>query len=652
MTAMLLSIISCRTVLAVPDRNAPAALAALEPASSSSSLRWALDARKHCDPRSSVCSTCPDGQRNAAERECLAAVNEAIQGSKLELPLRKLALRSVNISGVPSGCSYSRERGRAIFNSDLSGDINAEYRLVCISTAAGLPKSPKADDAPSSELDASASKPEASTSEPEASGSEPDASASEPEASGSEPEASGSEPDASGSESDASVSEPEASGSETGSRIMPVSRGARPDLRSLLKRRIAQRPKGKGGRKEPYSIFLMGDSTTNLQYNMLVKGHLFDDTPAAPKLPTMKLYKLKSWNSTSDAFKACRLGTVERARGLVAGHEVVVGAVYCKQALLDIAMAPDVMQAVLDKPYSIPTPDLALLGSSGMHHLVRLDARDFEELDWPLAHFNIRIEQGLAGVQAAFPEADLRFFTTHSVCEDRLPMEFIKQRALACAAGDREDCFGRGDERHETLWKSSRVPHTKKGRDRHNRTYFSAYGADSLVHRELKVLSQPALRDRWVVVDGHAITADQCKLTHDGYHYGNAIVREEVAELLRPERGDASAKHAKPSQQTDAMGHTKQHAKHGKDLTEANKDDGAAQHPPDQMDAETKELMKHMRHVKRMTEPNKDGGFSQRPPDKEDMDILKQMQKELDGAQAALVTMATGLNITNEELGD
>ena len=619
---MLLSI-SCRTVLAVPDRNAPAALAALEPASSSSSLRWALDARKHCDPRSSVCSTCPDGQRNAAGRECLAAVNEAIQGSKLEPPLRKLALRSVNISGVPSGCSYSRERGRAIFNSDLSGDINAEYRLVCISTAR-LPKSPKADDARSSEPDASASEPDANTSEPEASGSEPDA----------------------------SVSETGASGSETGSRIMPVSRGARPDLRALLKKRIAQRPKGKGARKEPYSIFLMGDSTTNLQYNMLVKGHLFDDSPAAPKLPTVKLYKLQSWNSTSDAFKACRLGTVERARGLVGGHEVVVGAVYCKQALLDIAMAPDVMQAVMDKPYSIPTPDLALLGSSGMHHLVRLDARDFEELDWPLAHFHIRIEQGLTGVQAAFPETDLRFFTTHSVCEDRLPMEFIKQRALACAAGDREDCFGRGDERHETLWKSSRVPHTKKGRDRHNRTYFSAYGADSLVHRELKVLSQPALRDRWVVVDGHAITADQCGLTRDGYHYGNAIVREEVAELLRPERGDTSAKHARPSQQMDAMGHTKQHAKHVKGLTEANKDDGSSQRAPDHVDAETKELTKHMNHVKRMTEPNKDGGFSQRPPDKEDMDILKQMQKELDGAQAALVTMATGLNITNEELGD
>ena len=581
---------SC-TVLAVPEPNAPAAMAALEPASSSwsdvlpnwtqrlavLSSRWSLDGR-NCDPRSYECNTCPTGQRNAAESECVAAVEEAIQESKLELPLRKWVTRSVNISGVPSGCSYSRERQRAMFNSDPAGGSNAQYRLVCIGE--GVPQPPKADDARSSK-----------------------------------PDVSGSEPDSGGSEND--------------SRVMPVSRGAKPDLRALLLKRIKlkqhfQQQKGKGGRKEPYSIFLMGDSTTNLQYNMLVKGHLFDDKYEAPKLPTLKLYKLQSWNATSDAFKACRLGTVGRARGLVGGHEVVVGAVYCKQALLDIAMAPDVMQAVLSKPYSIPTPDLALLGSSGMHHLVRLDARDFEELDWPLAHFNSRIEQGLTGVQAAFPETDLRFFTTHSVCETRLPMEFIKQRALACAAGDREGCFGRGDEGHETLWKSSRVPQTKKGRDRHNRTFFSAYGADSLVHRELKVLSQPALRDRWVVVDGHAITSDQCDLTHDGYHYGNAIVREECAELLRPVGQDTSAKHAKRSQQTDAMGHTKQHAKH----------------------------MNHVkRFVKRLTQPDKDGAHSQRTPDHVDVDLLRrQMQTELDGADTDLVAMSAGLNPTNQEL--
>ena len=588
---------SC-TVLAVPEPNAPAAMAALEPASSSwsdvlpnwtqrlavLSSRWSLDGR-NCDPRSYECNTCPTGQRNAAESECVAAVEEAIQESKLELPLRKWVTRSVNISGVPSGCSYSRERQRAMFNSDPAGGSNAQYRLVCIGE--GVPQPPRADDARSSK------------------------------------------PDVSGSEPDASASEPDSGGSENDSRVMPVSRGAKPDLRALLLKRIQlkqhfQQQKGKGGRKEPYSIFLMGDSTTNLQYNMLVKGHLFDDKYEAPKLPTLKLYKLQSWNATSDAFKACRLGTVGRARGLVGGHEVVVGAVYCKQALLDIAMAPDVMQAVLSKPYSIPTPDLALLGSSGMHHLVRLDARDFQELDWPLAHFNARIEQGLTGVQAAFPETDLRFFTTHSVCEKRLPMEFIKQRALACAAGDRKGCFGRGDEGHETLWKSSRVPQTKKGRDRHNRTLFSAYGADSLVHRELKVLSQPALRGRWVVVDGHAITSGQCDLTHDGYHYGNAIVREECAELLRPVGQDTSAKHAKRSQQTDTMGHTKQHAKH----------------------------MNHVkRFVKRLTQPDKDGAHSQRTPDHVDVDLLRrQMQTELDGADTDLVAMSAGLNPTNQEL--
>ena len=45
----------------------------------------------------------------------------------------------------------------------------------------------------------------------------------------------------------------------------------------------------------------------------------------------------------------------------------------------------------------------------------------------------VALEEGLTGVQAAFPETDLRFFTTHSVCETRLPMEFIKQRALGAA---------------------------------------------------------------------------------------------------------------------------------------------------------------------------------------------------------------------------
>jgi len=274
---------SC-TVLAVPEPNAPAAMAALEPASSSwsdvlpnwtqrlavLSSRWSLDGR-NCDPRSYECNTCPTGQRNAAESECVAAVEEAIQESKLELPLRKWVTRSVNISGVPSGCSYSRERQRAMFNSDPAGGSNAEYRLVCIGE--GVPQPPKADDARSSK------------------------------------------PDVSGSEPDASASEPDSGGSENDSRVMPVSRGAKPDLRALLLKRIKlkqhfQQQKGKGGRKEPYSIFLMGDSTTNLQYNMLMKGHLFDDKYEAPKLPTLKLYKLQSWNATSDAFKACRLGTV------------------------------------------------------------------------------------------------------------------------------------------------------------------------------------------------------------------------------------------------------------------------------------------------------------------------------------------------------
>jgi hypothetical protein len=97
-------------------------------------------------------------------------------------------------------------------------------------------------------------------------------------------------------------------------------------------------------------------------------------------------------------------------------------------------------------------------------------------------------------------------------------------------------------------------------------------------------------------------------------------VREECAELLRPMGEDTSAKHAKRSQQTDAMGHTKQHAK-------------------------------HMNHVKRLTQPDKDGAYSQRTPDHVDVDLLRQMQKELDGAEADLVAMAAGLKPTTQEVG-
>ena len=89
-----------------------------------------------------------------------------------------------------------------------------------------------------------------------------------------------------------------------------------------------------------------------------------------------------------------------------------------------------------------------------------MDARDLDELDWPLTHFEARLERGLTDVQATFPETDLRFLTTHSVCEERLPMEFIKERALACAAGNNTGCFGPEDEQDEMLWRSDRVPRT------------------------------------------------------------------------------------------------------------------------------------------------------------------------------------------------
>lgn len=73
--------------------------------------------------------TCPDGQRNADEHECLAALQEAVGAAKV------VGLKVVNdgeATGVPHGCSYSRKSSNALFNSNIAGPTrDAFYPLVC-----------------------------------------------------------------------------------------------------------------------------------------------------------------------------------------------------------------------------------------------------------------------------------------------------------------------------------------------------------------------------------------------------------------------------------------------------------------------------------------------------------------------------------------
>ena len=70
---------------------------------------------------------CPVGQRNAAESECLAAVQAAAAAAGHD---DVHVLRTVSDYNIPAGCSYSRFGKTAVFNRLRTGGIR-NNRLVC-----------------------------------------------------------------------------------------------------------------------------------------------------------------------------------------------------------------------------------------------------------------------------------------------------------------------------------------------------------------------------------------------------------------------------------------------------------------------------------------------------------------------------------------
>ena len=73
---------------------------------------------------------CPDDQRNAAEGECLDAVQAAAQQSRAEM---RRFIKRVYEAGLPYGCSYSLVSKGAIFNSNPAGASGEWYQRVCTS---------------------------------------------------------------------------------------------------------------------------------------------------------------------------------------------------------------------------------------------------------------------------------------------------------------------------------------------------------------------------------------------------------------------------------------------------------------------------------------------------------------------------------------
>ena len=152
--------------------SASHSVASLSPAS-----RWALDPRVFEDP--GQFTGCPEGQRNAAESECLAAVEEAARALGLVLQGRSVKVVDNGADGwVPGGCSYSRGHGqRAMFNRNPAGRSTASYPLVCIKDEMQIPvdltpedRAPEASDSPSPEAVGAPAEREAPNGEPSTGG--------------------------------------------------------------------------------------------------------------------------------------------------------------------------------------------------------------------------------------------------------------------------------------------------------------------------------------------------------------------------------------------------------------------------------------------------------------------------------------------------
>ena len=123
----------------VAHATSPAPAPAPAPAPVASEGGWTLDPRVHEAP--GQFAGCPDGQRNAAESECVAAVQDAMLSTGETLGHHDLKVVDVGADGwVPAGCSYSRGHGqRAMFNRNPAGRSSGSYPLVCIGDATDKP---------------------------------------------------------------------------------------------------------------------------------------------------------------------------------------------------------------------------------------------------------------------------------------------------------------------------------------------------------------------------------------------------------------------------------------------------------------------------------------------------------------------------------
>ena len=121
--------------LATPSTTrSPAVLSSGEPSG------WTLDVRAAKVPgwfeepsgrMAELFAGCGEGHRNAAESECFAAATEAAQKAGRSVRGFEVVDDGAR-AGVPSGCSYSRVSGTAVFYRNPAGRYGSGYELVCV----------------------------------------------------------------------------------------------------------------------------------------------------------------------------------------------------------------------------------------------------------------------------------------------------------------------------------------------------------------------------------------------------------------------------------------------------------------------------------------------------------------------------------------
>ena len=287
-----------------------------------------------------------------------------------------------------------------------------------------------------------------------------------------------------------------------------------------------------------FSVVMIGDSTVRRPFLALIP--FLDTLRSTPRqavdtvISKLRLMDLPHWDG-SHADEYSPVVDVETQRARVGEVEVVVTVVYQQKALLDMAILGDVMHTLLEPQGAVPVPDVVLVGPSGMHHLTRFCCRSETSRDWSILNYEQRLRDALSAVQEACPDAALKAFTTHSVCNAKMDGHLDngagRERVLACAAGNTTGCFGPPrSQADEPYWEAMAADQL----ERFNASLWSSWGAENLVVRERAVLSEPAFSSRWEVVDGHSLTLGHCDETEDGDHYSERILEQELTLMLLP----------------------------------------------------------------------------------------------------------------------